>query len=279
MKKKLCLKLIFSCLIIMLMCTLTGCSKLLVEREYIYNDSKYSIGNKAFGEITINEINIDWIAGNIYIQESSNHEIIIREDVDTDIDDKYKMHYYLEDDVLDIKYAASNLYLNYTFKTKDLYVYLPQRINIIEINNVSANIDISSVSITKLEIDNVSGDININSSSITKLEIENVSGEVIAMGINNTYCSIESTSGNIGLSFNVLPKSIKVNTASASSTIYIKDYECLVFKFSSVSGRFTSAFEYNEVSGYNVIDYYHLKEDSCYLEMSTVSGNLKIKKK
>ena len=120
MKKKIKYVLV----ILMFLCVfLTGCSKLSVVQEYVYNDSNYEIGNKAFND-EIETIEIDWIVGNINIIQSTNHELIIREEIDLEIDDKYKMHYKLDETKLDIKFSASTNFLNYNFKTKNLYVFL-----------------------------------------------------------------------------------------------------------------------------------------------------------
>ena len=79
-------------LLLSLLLLLSGCGIKVGVEIYTYDDSNYSIGNKAFTE-QINEITIDWIAGNVFIEKSTNHELIIREETDVNIEDKYKMHY------------------------------------------------------------------------------------------------------------------------------------------------------------------------------------------
>ena len=70
-------------LLIFMMTVLVGCNKLGVIQEYKYDDSNYIAGNKAFSSV-MNKINIDWIVGNIFITQSNNHEVIIREETDID---------------------------------------------------------------------------------------------------------------------------------------------------------------------------------------------------
>lgn len=271
-------KLLLIALLIIINMGLLGCSKLNVNQKYIYDDSEYSIGNKAFKEITINEINIDWIVGNVYVEQSSNHELIIRESIDIDIDEKYKMHYLLKDDVLNIKYTSSLPILSYKFKNKDLYVYLPTEIEKININNVSADISINNVNIHTLTINNVSGYINIDSNTINALTIDNVSGEIILINNKVTQCNIASVSGNIGMSYLALPKKMDISLTSATMTLYLNTKDSLKISFSTISGKFISDLDYTTKDNYYLINNSSSQIESVY-EVDTVSGNLKIRKK
>lgn len=271
-------KLLLIALLIIINMGLLGCSKLNVNQKYIYDDSEYSIGNKAFKEITINEINIDWIVGNVYVEQSSNHELIIRESIDIDIDEKYKMHYLLKDDVLNIKYTSSLPILIYKFKNKDLYVYLPTEIEKININNVSADISINNVNIHTLTINNVSGYINIDSNTINALTIDNVSGEIILINNKVTQCNIASVSGNIGMSYLALPKKMDISLTSATMTLYLNTKDSLKISFSTISGKFISDLDYTTKDNYYLINNSSSQIESVY-EVDTVSGNLKIRKK
>ena len=101
---------------------ITGCSNYHVIGKYLYDPTGYSIGNKVFHS-EVNSIFVNWKVGNIYVIQSENHELIIREEVDINAEDKYKMHYRLTEDVLDIKFCGSMNELDYKYKTKDLYIF------------------------------------------------------------------------------------------------------------------------------------------------------------
>ena len=120
-------KIVLFLTLILFIITLSGCQSLNVISEYLYNDKDYEIGNKAYDPSVYNieTIEVDWIVGNVYILQSSNHEIIIREETDIEIEDKFKMHYKLEDNTLDIKFAKSCNLLEYKYKIKNLYIFLP----------------------------------------------------------------------------------------------------------------------------------------------------------
>lgn len=273
MKQKLIFKISFFIVLFIGIITLTGCNKLNVVTSYVYDDTNYSVGNKAFG-FSIDTINIDWIAGNVYIIQSSNSEIIIREDVDIEIEDQYRMHYLYEDGVLNVKYTASIKLLEYTFKTKDLYLMLPATANEININNVSSDIHIQMVNINDLDIDNVSGYINIEDTTVNELEIENISGEIILFDNYMNVVDIDTVSGNVGLSFKTLPNDIDVSSTSAIISIYMKETESLGVEFETVSGELRTNLEYTKVD-----DYYNFNNSILKYEVDTVSGDLKILKK
>lgn len=271
-------KLLLLVLLVIINTVLLGCSGLNVNQPYIYDDTEYGIGNKAFGEILINEIDIDWIVGNIYIEKSSNHEIIIRENIDIDIEEQYKMHYLLKDDVLDVKYTSSLQSLNYKFKNKDLYVYLPSEIKKININNVSADISINNVNIDSLTINSVSGYINIDSNVNNQLKIDNISGEIILMNNKVSTCEVNSVSGNIGMSYSMIPTTMNVSTTSASLTLYLNSNDCLNVNYTSISGQFISDIEFIKEESYYIINSSNMQSEKNY-KINTVSGNLKIRKK
>ena len=270
MKKKLVL--IPLILIILLM--FTGCSNLEVYQHYTYNDTNYNIGNKAYNE-EINEINIDWIVGNIYIIQSSNHEIIIREETDIKAEDIYKMHYKLENKILDIKFCGSIPKLDYSYRVKDLYVFLPSQINKITINNVSSDIEINNVKIYELDINNVNGDILIQNNTIEKMDVENISGEIILLENIFSKVEIASTNGNIGMSFVSLPKELDITALSANITLYILNTDIVSIEFETISGKLESNLQYTKNEDTYI---FNGKLDDNY-EVETVSGSLVINKK
>lgn len=263
-------KCILIALLLVISVFMSGCASLIVSQKYIYDDSNYNIGNKAYNEV-IEEIEIDWIVGNINIIKSSNHEVIVREETDIDIEELYQVHSILNNKKLDIKFSGSTLNLDYKYKVKNLYVFLPTTIQKIVINNVSADIHINQVEIKDLEINNVSGDIIIENVSIDELDLENVSGEIIILDNTIKDLEIESVSGNIGLSFIELPTNFEVSSTSADLTIYISKDEKVIVEFDTISGKFISKLEYKKEG-----NSYLFNGGETVFDVSSISGNLKI---
>ena len=199
---------------------LSACGPGLIIDPYVYDDTNYQTGNMTFTE-TINSINIDWIVGDIVIQKSETEEIIIREDVDVKIDESLKMHYYLNEGLLDIKFCGNLQKINYDYKVKKLYIYLPSSSNLqkISISNISADISIENVNINSLVIDNISGDIDVEKVNINSLNMENTSGDIFIFysTVDNIY--IGTVSGTTGISYDKKPTTLKVESVSGGITI------------------------------------------------------------
>jgi len=270
---KLKFKINFIILFLLFIFILSGCTSLSVFQYYVYDDSNYNIGNKAYnGEVQT--IQIDWIVGNINIIKSTNHEIIINEEVDIEIEDIFKVHSKLENNILDIKFAGSSCKLEHSYKVKNLYVYLPTEINEININNISADIKINFVNIKDLTINNISGDIMIEDTSLNKVNLRNTSGEIIMMNNKINIVEVTSISGNVGLSFVNSPEKIVATTTSANVIIYIASQEQISATFESVLGKFSSNLDYQQEG-----NLYKFNNGGYLYSISSVSGNFKILKK
>ena len=266
-------------LIIIIFCVLiiTGCSAFHVYDSYVYNDTNYSIGNKVFHS-EINTIDVDWRIGNVYVVQSTNHEFIIREEVDINAEDKYKMHYCLFGDVLDIKFCGSMDLIDYKYKTKDLYIFLPSTLNHIEITNGSSDVNIENVEIKYIDIINGSGDIMLTKVTSDNVAIDNKSGEIIILDTKIKELDINTFSGNVGLSFLELPTELEVTTTSAKVVIYISDTQKIKVEFETVSGELESKLDYQKegneyIFGPSAISFVSK------VEIETISGNVKVCRK
>lgn len=266
MKKRI---IVISFLIIMILC-FSGCSNLEVIQSYIYDDSNYNIGNKAYN-VEIEEINIDWIVGDINILPSSNHELIIKEETDIQAEDQYKMHYKLDDKELDIKFAGSTNKFEYSYKVKKLYVYLPQKINKITINNQSSDINVTGVQIEELEINNVNGDLTIEKCKSIDIELNNINGEIIIMDTITGDIEINSDNGDIGLLFKKLPEELDITTQNANITMYVEERDSLAIEFTTISGFFESELNFEQREGI-----YFFKNSEKIYHITTCTGYLKI---
>jgi len=221
------------------------------------------------------KINVDWIVGDIIIDKSETEEVIIREDIDVNINDSLKMHYYLNNSLLDIKFCGNLEKINYNFKIKKLYIYLPSDfLGMININNISADITINNVTIYNLNIKNVSGDIDIEKVLMDKLDIDNTSGSILLFYSSINYIEINSISGTIGLSYDTKPIEVAINSTSGGISIYISEKENIAFRFETVSGSFKTNLQYTKNQ-----NKYTFNEGTLVLDIETVSGYLKVLKK
>lgn len=256
---------------------ITGCSNYHVIGKYLYDPTGYSIGNKVFHS-EVNSIFVNWKVGNIYVIQSENHELIIREEADINAEDKYKMHYKLTEDVLDIKFCGSMNELDYKYKTKDLYIFLPSMLDNLFIVNETADITIKNVEINDIVIFNDYGDIMLDKVTGNEFEVENKSGELIILDTKIKEYEILSFTGNVGLSFLELPSELEIKTTQANVVIYISDTQNINIRFYTESGKIESKLDYEQ----NENEYAFINPTISFVagcRIETLSGNVKVCRK
>ncbi len=229
---------------------LTGCQS---YYHYDYAD-KYSVGET---EITsmIDTISINWISGSITIKNTTDEALSIHETANREnLEDDLKVHYLVRNSTLNIQYAASGRH-NFNNLQKDLVVMVPESFNIktLDIESVSADIDVNLLTITTLDVESVSGDIDIH-------------GDIATI-------DLETVSGKMNMSLSTLPNSLDMETVSGDALVYLPSNSEFKLKFTTVSGDFSTDFEMTKTSNYYVIG-----QGTRIFRFESVSGDLDIRK-
>ncbi len=222
---------------------------------YNYNDSRYTAGGAEIDESLVQNISIDWVAGNINIEYYDGSTIDFSENEQTN--ENYSLRYKVENGTLDIKYLKSGASRNLKDMklSKDLTILIPQ-------NKTIYNLDIESVSAT------VNADIGVNN-----LSVETVSGNISANNILNE-ADAETVSGNIDITCPTNFNEISTDSVSGEVEITLpKNINGFYISADSVSGR-VNAHDFN-ISG-KASDYYY-GTGGGEISFSSISGNLNIK--
>jgi DUF4097 and DUF4098 domain-containing protein YvlB len=250
----------------------------------------------------IKKIKIDWVAGNVTLRVGSGDEIVFSETSYRTLTDRQKMRYTVSDSgVLQIRYCENlnnifnwfNLDANMPAKTLTLEVpaSLIGQLAEVNVDSVSATIDLSGVYGTKTELSTVSGevhctdistdelDVSTTSGSIVcencvarKLDIENVSGSIRAEG---EYADVdaETVSGSITLGLAIVPDKIDVDGVSGSVNVSLPENASFTARLDTVSGALNCAFP-----GTLGNDMVVVGDGKANFHFSTVSGSLNIEK-
>lgn len=112
-----------------------------------------------------------------------------------------------------------------------LEVTVPQRASL-DIESVSADVDVQQMAGRKLEVDSVSGNVIVTASSPGQASFENVSGDT-TLRITTNKVTAESVSGDINLQGG-LTGEVHLETVSGSASLVARELDKL--QFSSVSG-------------------------------------------
>lgn len=154
--------------IVLAACLMTGCHiNYDGDMKFSYeHPERYQIGDAVLSQ-TINEIDISWLEGNIDIVYADHPEVRIYEKSDITLADSLRMHWYVDNDgCLDIRFCKNGKYKTKSLNNlgKHLTIEVPRGtvLNEIEMDLVSANVNIDSVVCQELNVDGVSFGLTTN---------------------------------------------------------------------------------------------------------------------
>ena len=250
----------------------------------------------------IQKIKIDWVAGGINLRVGTSDEIVFSESSYRNLTERQKMRYTVSDSgVLQIHYCENldNIFdwfrLDANMPAKTLTMEVPAaligQLKDLDVETVSANIDLSGVYGEKTELSTVSGeircadvaaielDLDSTSGSIVcentkanKLDVENVSGSVRAEG-EFARIDVESVSGSVNLSLATVPEKLEVDGVSGSITVALPANAAFTARMDSVSGALNCEFEGTLGSDLVVVG-----GGGAEYRFGTVSGSVNIQK-
>lgn len=148
----------------------------------------------------INNLDIEWVSGNVDIEYYDENEILIEE---SPASSKKPMIYKIEDNTLHIDEFDSQAVPFSNKLKKDLTVKLPKGFvaNRIDVELVSANFTASNLNVNSFDYESVSGNASVSfSAQPSKIDIDTVSGSnqlVFPSDITGYSISNESVSGSI----------------------------------------------------------------------------------
>lgn len=292
MKKKL-----FAVSMVLIICStlLTACTDNNNGRiglsSYKYDDAgKYTPGGAALTS-TVNNMDIDWISGEIEIIYHDERTIVFSETSNREEDEHLTMRYWLDGDTLRIKYAESGNW-NFGDLHKTLTVMLPEDLVLqeLEIDTVSANLKAHRIEAKRADMDTVSGWIDIEEASVSQsfnadttsgditamfagalsdLEIDTVSGKTQISVEQLGEFEINSTSGAISLSAENAPASGEIGTVSGDVELILPETAEFTVEINTVSGQFDSEFSLTKKG-----DRYSCGSGACQYEVETTSGDI-----
>jgi len=288
-----------------------------IRSSYFYNDSeKYTLGGAELtGELT--DLDINWVSGSVNIVAGDGDKIIISETSSNgDIEDNYKLRYLFEDGKLTIKYQKSGLIKRiFDDSQKALVLTIPaaylDSMDDVEIDVVSANLNIGTIKCSTMNIDNVSGlitaadisgdradfcsvsgeikvetlnfskiniktvssDISIKDSSVSdKLTVDTTSGKIIVNTSNVNYFDCDTISGEINCNFTNCPVEMDIESISGNVDVEIPDNDGFALTFDSASGDINI----NGFATTKESDKYIYKIKDAEFDFETISGDFSL---
>lgn len=258
------MKSFFKTLILPLL-SLTSC--LSISRYDSYPDAnKYLVGNQEYKE-NISSLDIDWLSGNLVLIEDSTIEGVKVEEYTNLTKDEEKVHSYLNNGELKIKFFASNyhrLLRNSNYKKDLVITYKPKLTNLkieltsgsctaanltpsdCNINITSGNIEINNIVSNTIHLDGTSGNMELN-----KIETKEFYSDITSGDLNTAFASVEKakmslTSGDIDLTIPTSGGKVKV---SKTSGLVTTNRQCTINNGEYTFGSGESIIEVSMTSG------------------------------
>lgn len=293
---------------------MTNCREEIKTRYTYGNSEEYKSGDCSFSSDEIKAIDVDWISGNVYIESDSSYQgITIHEVIDSNTSDEYRVHSYVEDGILMIKYCYSTPLLNVSFQSKELHIKVQSDLlfetvkcnmisssividnissTIFHLDSISGNINAKNIKTESFEVETTSGNINLTSCEASKIDLFSTSGSMSLEKVNAESFNAETTSGDINLSNSVLsslelkntsgksviklnssPKEIEAKSVSGDLSFYLPSDCNFQVSYESISGNFL----YNyDLTNKEDDTYFFGENASLEIDIETISGEVKI---
>lgn len=221
------------------------------------NADLYTAGNTELSD-QVTSLDIEWISGSVTVRSYDGDTVRIREDGNI-TDPDYQVHWFLGGGKLHIKYTASKFFFR-TPQNKNLTVEIPsgmaRYLSSVEIEAVSATVELREIKTSELKLESVSGGINLEQIAANSLDLETVSGAITGTKLNVALIDIETVSGAISLAGQIGQGS--VDTTSGDVTLS-SDFPFESLDLETVSGDITLVCPQN---------------DGCRIAFETVSGDI-----
>ncbi len=268
------------------------------SRSY-QNSEAYAIGGNSIAAQDINDIEVNWLAGNVKILAYEGDEITFSETSTSALTEAEKLRYLVKDGKLTIQFSAPSRGLRMFFNStpeKTLELKVPQQLatslNRLMLDSVSAQLDLQNISAKELALYTVSGPIYLTNSSCNTLTAESVSGEIIfkavsadtltaenvsgAAELNGSFNDLdyESVSGSVSIDSEQALGNYQIETVSGSIKLAIPENPGFTVDYETVSGSFSCDFPTTSRKQQAIY-----KDGKALLDLETVSGSIKIIKK
>ena len=245
------------------------------ESEIIPVESSGKLGSATVISDDIQEIEIDWVSGNIRLVPANVSHIEVSEST---VDDaKYAMVCKQEGTTLKIDYCKNTTLKdlkNLKF-SKDLTILVPMDWSgrALQVDAASAKLSVQDLTIREVEVDTASGTCQFDRCTVDTLNVDTASGDVYFEGsLNRLDC--DSASAGVQAVLDNVPYEIDIDTASGGLELFLPEDAGFSVKMDTMSGKFDSTLTYVTKNGRYVRD-----NGACDIDVSSMSGGVTIRSK
>ena len=229
--------------------------------ENVTASGNVTASSQSFEGEKIKKVKIEWVAGSIEVSRGDHVSFEVNEA--DDLSAAQRMTYKLEGTTLIIQeyseswsFSGFNLSALKDYVSKDIRLVIPDGLDELEIETVSANVQLGAGIV------------------VDELDIQGVSAGIDALELSAEEISFQTVSGNMTISLAKAANKIETETVSGELTIYIKDGIGFTAECTSISGDINC-----DMSVTNRGEKMIAGDGKMKIEMESVSGDMNIYRK
>lgn len=240
----------------------------------VSSDGRYAI--TADG---IQNLSVDWLAGNITIESYDGNEIVLEERSSAPLNQDNSLDYTLDENELEISYCSPKV--GFYFGNagldlrKDLVIRIPASLSLNEISVQSASSDISVQGLTAqgLETDTVSGALSLTQATLGQLSFDSTSGNITLTDVSVQELDMNAVTGNLTGTLTTCPQKLSFDTTSGDIALSLPSDSQFCVSMDSATGKLNSHFE-----GTYQGSIYTVGSGAGQFEIDSVSGSVELSK-
>lgn len=231
----------------------------------------------AFPADQINNIKIDWVAGNITIRRDDNADSIKISEI-SPVTAKHHLICKQSGQTLKIQFSEESIRFfgisDNSYISKDLLITVPAnwKCGTLEVDTAASVAEIYNLTIAELDYDGASGTLLLDNCSISELDIDTASGDVEFIGTLGEL-SFDAASAKFYGEFFRVPNRLKMNTMSGDLEIILPEGSGFTLDLDTMSNSFDTDFE---VGRYD--ESYICGDGACEISIGSMSSDVTIHK-
>lgn len=232
---------------------------------------------ETFSPSEVQELEIEWVAGDILIQPTDTDQITVKEDGVSD--EKYAMVLHQSGNTLKIQFCEDTAFgfgirFNTPDITKDLTILVPKdwQLDSLEIDCASATVEVNDMTIREVDFDGASGTCEFENCTVEEMDIATASGDVKFVG-SLGMLDCDAASASVYAVLSNTPRRMDMDSMSGDLEIILPEDAGFTLALTAMSSDFTSDFETTMKNGNYVCG-----DGSCRINVDALSGDVIIRK-
>lgn len=228
--------------------------------------------NAPVGEIVcidpaqVRELSINWVAGEVTLRAGDVEQIEFYESAGRPLTDAQTLRFWMREGKLSITFCESTQNAwkwldidKLNMPAKALSITVPQSmvssLKELEINSVSADVEVLGVGGDEVKLETVSGDADIQNAACTELKVSTVSGKATCSNVTASdfdgeavsgnfkasgafsEIDVDTVSGSIEVRTSVSPREVEGGSVSGNISLYLPKDSGFTAKIDTVSGE------------------------------------------